>query len=378
MACLNLLSQAPGTTFTGPAAVAPGPAAAITGLGRHVRWAVYLLAVAAFFELSARAILAVPFVFDRVAASCDAGWRLQWIRHRSHAGLSYTFDAYDPTRGWTLASNLRDPDAFCGRGLSSNSIGLRGQREYGPRGQERVLEVFGDSFTFGEDVGDDETYAALLGKLAGRRVRVMNFGVHGYGHDQMLLYLQQAGVAFRPDVVVLGFVDWDMERNLLAFRDYAKPRFDVVGGRLALRNVPVASPAEVIAAERSRSRFADLVSMIVHGVRRTAGLEETEEERVTVAILDEFQRTVESAGGRFVIAYLPVEHEIEAAATTGGESFVSRYCRSRGVPLVDVRPAFRVSELKGEHLKARGHWNRREHALAARALRAGLAAAGLL
>jgi hypothetical protein len=66
---------------------------------------------------------------------------------------------------------------------------------------------------------------------------VLNLGVHGYGHDQMLLYLREEGLRYRPDVVLLGFVQIDMPRNQLSFRDYAKPRFGV-RRRLSRRNVP--------------------------------------------------------------------------------------------------------------------------------------------
>ena len=115
--------------------------------------------------------------------------------------------------------------------------------------------MLGDSFTFGEDVGDDETYSHHLEQLL-PGTEVINLGVHGYGHDQMLIYLREEGVRYRPDVVILGFLTGDMERNVLSFRDYAKPRFVLDGGKLALRNSPVPPPAEMAAAEKWRSKFA--------------------------------------------------------------------------------------------------------------------------
>ena len=50
--------------------------------------------------------------------------------------------------------------------------------------------LFGDSFTFGYGVSDDETYGAQLVKRSGRRVAVHNFGVLGWGPHQFLAGLQ--------------------------------------------------------------------------------------------------------------------------------------------------------------------------------------------
>lgn len=50
--------------------------------------------------------------------------------------------------------------------------------------------LFGASFTFGDGVRDDETFAAQLVKLSNRRVHVHNFAVSGWGLHQMLGGLQ--------------------------------------------------------------------------------------------------------------------------------------------------------------------------------------------
>ncbi len=345
--------------------------------GRAAATLAYLLAVFAFFELTSRAALSIPSVFKRVAGSAAAAWRLQWVRRERPKGGSYSFDVYHPTRGWALRPNLRHWPVFDNKFLSSNSKGLRGRAEHEyekPRGVTRAL-VFGDSFTFGEDVSDDDTYAAWLQKLHGPNLEVLNFGVHGYGHDQMLVYLQEEGIRYHPDIVILGFVDWDMERNLLDFRDYAKPRFDLGRDGLTLRNTPVPRPQDVLAAERYHSRFLDLLSIVGAGVRRRLGWEQAAAERLTAALLDAFRRTTEAAGAELVVAYLPVEEEIESASVAPeGERFITGYCRERGVACIDVRPAFVRRESEGDHLRVRGHWNRREHRLAADAIEARLEA----
>ncbi len=68
--------------------------------------------------------------------------------------------------------------------------------------------AFGDSFTFGYGVSDDETYPARLVERSARRVAAHNFGVLGWGPHQFLAGLQsgrfQRAVRCRPtDAVYL-------------------------------------------------------------------------------------------------------------------------------------------------------------------------------
>ena len=72
-----------------------------------------------------------------------------------------------------------------------------------------------------------------------------------------LLLLEREGMAYHPDLVILGFVYVDILRNTLSFNDYAKPRFELRTQGLVLANVPLPEPAQVLAGERWRSRLVD-------------------------------------------------------------------------------------------------------------------------
>jgi len=68
--------------------------------------------------------------------------------------------------------------------------------------------LFGDSFTFGVGVSDEETYAAQIAMQSGGRVATQNFAVGGWGPHQFLAGLQsgrfQRAVRCRPaDAVFL-------------------------------------------------------------------------------------------------------------------------------------------------------------------------------
>jgi hypothetical protein len=342
----------------------------------------YLAGVLLFFEAASRIALSSPAFFKRVASEDAASWRLKWVeRHRKQGRIYFEFDVHSPTRGWALKPGVRDLQVFGDKLLSSNSRGLRGRREYAdekPAGVTRVL-VFGDSFTFGEGVSDDETYAHVLEELL-PGVEVLNFGVHGYGHDQMLLYLEDEAARYHPDVVILGFLSLDMDRSLVDFRDFAKPRFVLRQGRLELHGVPVPTPEEMIAREAYRPKFGDLLQMLVYRWRWRSGAAQEEMRQLTVAILDEMAARIRGMGARPLYVYLPVFGELTKRdkAMTEPERFFFGYCRERGIQSAYLQSFFLEKLKQGASFQVYGHWGALEHRIAAEGIRAYLLEKGLV
>jgi len=350
-------------------------------LRRFIAWSLYALAVALSFEFFARMALSSPDLRQRLFTNDDASWRLQWAaRQVDQKGLNYALDDWSPTRGWTLKPNLRDVP-FRGKLVNSNSKGIRGTQEFAwekPAGVTRIV-VLGDSFTFGEEVGDDETYSHHLQALLPNS-EVLNLGVHGYAHDQMLLYLKEEGLKYHPDIVILGFMPDDMERNILSFRDYAKPHFAVREGRLELTTGPVPRPEEMLSAEKWRSKFGDLLVMARSRYEWRSGKTAAIRKELSAAILDEMKSAAEAAGARPAFAYLPVYGEIPRTdeGMTSRERAFFTYCKERGIASLYVQPAFRAKARAGAKFKTTGHWGPLEHMTAAEGLAAELAAKGLV
>ena len=350
-------------------------------LRRFLAWSLYALAVALAFEGAARLVLSSPGMRERLFTNDDVSWRLQWVaRQVDQKGLNYALDDWSPTRGWTLRPNLRDVP-FRGKLVNSNSKGIRGSREFAYEKPARVtrIVVLGDSFTFGEEVGDDETYSHYLQALL-PNTEVLNLGVHGYGHDQMLIYLEEEGLKYRPDIVILGFMPDDMERNVLSFRDYAKPHFAVRQGQLELTTAPVPRPEETLDAEKWRSKFADLLSMARSRYEWRSGRTAAIRRELTAAILDEMKAAIESAGARPAFAYLPVYGEIPRTdeGMTSRERAFFAYCKERGIASIYLQPAFRAKAKQGAKFKTTGHWGPLEYQTAAEGLAAELTAKGLV
>jgi len=313
---------------------------------------VYCLGVLVFFEVSARGVLWSDWGFRRIVGKAS------WGGPRSQT---------DDT-AWRLTF------VFNNKTLSSNSRGLRGFSEHAyekPPGTLRIL-TFGDSFTFGDEVSDNETWTYYLEKLLPGS-EVINFGVHGYGHDQMLLYLQEEGIKYHPDIVILGFLSFDMQRNVISFRDYAKPRFVLDGGHLVLTNTPVPRIEETLAREPWHSKFLDLLTMLRSRYRERSGELKSEMEQVTVALLDEIANTIRAAGAMPIFVYLPCCDEIARPETdmSDGERFFFSYCREHGVQSIYLQRFFLEKLERGVDLKT-GHWDAEEHRTAAEGIRAYL------
>ncbi len=331
----------------------------------------YALYTLFILEGTSRVILMIDPLFVRIMGYDDVSARFRWVkRHReTQVEILYQFDNYDPTKGWAVKPNIKDARAFENKVFNTNSKGLRGPVEYTyekPTGKARIL-ILGDSFTFGDEVSDHETYPYYLGELL-PEAEIINMGVHGYGHDQMLIYLQEEGVKYRPDIVILGFIYDDMYRNMVSFKDYAKPKFEVVNGELVLKNSPVPRPEVILQQEFYRLKFVGLLVILYQKIQWQFGFNQAEMRVVTTAILDEMVKTIETIGARPVFIYLPDEMDERAIP---GEEFLLEYCRERSaVACTSLRPAFLAHFKNREEFKAYGeHWNPQGNYLAAQALR---------
>jgi len=102
-----------------------------------------------------------------------------------------------------------------------NSKGLRADREFSyskSDGKLRILAL-GDSHTQGFEVRQDYTFSAIIEKYLqhrGIQAEAINAGISGFSTAEELLYLENEGIKYNPDVVVLGFYANDYEDNIKA------------------------------------------------------------------------------------------------------------------------------------------------------------------
>jgi lysophospholipase L1-like esterase len=185
---------------------------------------VSLLVVAAILEIGLRAYYGVPllsfpnFVADRV----DIFKVESWAKYDSHLGWITT-----PDQGAADGAPITT-DKYGDR-MPSNTVR--------PLPQRAILAV-GDSFTFGTDVNNEESWPAILERLSGRAV--VNAATAGWATDQIVLHAEEMLDRVHPTVVIVSFHWHDILRaGYETFSGANKPYFTVRDSELVLHNVPV-------------------------------------------------------------------------------------------------------------------------------------------
>jgi hypothetical protein len=227
------------------------------------------------------------------------------------------------------------------------------------------IAAVGDSFMFGQCLDDAETIPARLEeRLPGSEV--INLGVMGYGHGQMLSRLRRDGLRYAPDVVLLGFFAPDMPRNRLFFRDYAKPRYRLRGGELELTNVPVGEPEDW----EGGLRLINFARMLWDAARPEALA--AEEVALTGALLETMATDAAQAGAGFAVIHFPTRDEVDEGR--GLPAFVRERCRSEGwlclEPGARIVAALPRRRTRKDHFDC--HYSPRVAALVADAVAEGL------
>jgi hypothetical protein len=230
-----------------------------------------------------------------------------------------------PGAGWKKTSEYTS-------WIEVNSKGLRGAEiDYAkPPGERRVL-ITGDSFTFAEQVNQQETFTQRLEdrlnaeRPGGASYRVLNAGSNGWATANEAVYLAKEGIRFNPDVVVVAlYLGNDVSDN---YRRVATVS-DAVQADLALRG------ADSFDGPRRVLRKSELYTVFESGVlaklpwwgddggsnssdrRPPRTLAEAEEAwTITERLLDRMRDVSESKGARFVVMVVP---SATAVAQRGG------------------------------------------------------------
>lgn len=143
---------------------------------------------------------------------------------------------HDPVLGYVPRAGVRGHTRD-GGAVTIDGDGLRFSGDTPPLSDRPILAV-GDSFTYGEDVGDLEAWPAQLQRLIGRRV--LNGGVSGYGLDQIVLRTERLVARHRPVTAIISLIADDIARTeMRRLWWHDKPWFAVEQGRLVAKGQPV-------------------------------------------------------------------------------------------------------------------------------------------
>lgn len=103
-----------------------------------------------------------------------------------------------------------------------------------PLKESAIVLAVGDSFTFGDQVHDWESWPAYLSRLLG--VNVVNGGMVGYGLGQIYLRAKMWLKKNNADALIVGIIPDDIDRTgLIARTGIPKPTYFIENDRLILR-----------------------------------------------------------------------------------------------------------------------------------------------
>jgi hypothetical protein len=203
----------------------------------------------------------------------------------------------DAELGWTYRRTA--PDA--------NPQGFRDARPFdgvaGRTGNVRVM-VLGDSFMWGAGVAPGETVPALLEQALPEGHHVFNVAVPGWGIDQMYLAYRHYRDVVHPHVIVLAFIDDDVNRVIEAYRpaeNLEKPIFTLTDGEVTLQ-----TPADLARLSRVE-RFVEKSVLLRCATRQVARV--TTARSITARLFEALVAETRRRGERLVIVRIPTRGE---------------------------------------------------------------------
>lgn len=158
-------------------------------------------------------------------------------------------ERFDPELSWragALGKRGQKNNKFNPKLIETvNTDGFRGPREFSTEKKKIRVALLGDSFTYGFDLGDEESVGEHLQKMLGDSYEVMNFAQVGYGVDQMTTVATRILPKYAPDYVILAFIGDDLYRSCVNFAGgrLLKPRYVAVGDTVEPQ-LPIRSPTE--------------------------------------------------------------------------------------------------------------------------------------
>lgn len=126
---------------------------------------------------------------------------------------------YDREVGW-----VPRPDYLWKDIHTINEQGIRGKRVYPetPGEVDKRILCVGDSFTFGYEVADDQTFA-YHGEQLVPGTEWINLGITGTGLTQSLAHYRKKGREFGGKYVVIAFMTNNGKRTVNCFRPFVSP-----------------------------------------------------------------------------------------------------------------------------------------------------------
>ena len=265
------------------------------------------------------------------------------------------------------------------------SVGNTGLREPEPRQRKtntfRIL-CLGDSFTFGQGVGNREAWPYLLEKelkkkFRKRDIQVVNAGVPGYGTDEELEVLRLRGPEYRPDLVVTQFFAGnDFDDNRMLAREAYEVRNGMLHGKSSDRpwwiqaNHRLKSFSHLYTIVSERMGYVAMRMGLYGKIDRSLSEYFTEDDaRVTTNLLVQIGETAKELGAKPFFVFVPDKAKVfsDIYEPSRAASVVQDAAMQAKVPWIDLTETLmRRADRLDLYYSEDSHWTPLGHQIVAK------------
>ena len=260
-------------------------------------------------------------------------WKLRYLWQPNTSPTNAGF-VVDPLLGWTPQKS------------EGNSLKVLAEAPYTPNFDDKTVLFFGDSFVYGSSPAliRDRIPQLLDRRLADHTI--YNYGVPGYGVDQIFLRFKQSHPLFQDPFVIIGILTFNMDRSMFAVHSAPKPYFELENDALVLQGTPLPEDINVWYNQHPPSINSYLLAMVDQKLKLArAGGSELElpqnipqKKLINGKIIEEMVREAQTHDLPLLFVLFYAQQELEYEGWR--ELFLKEMFAKLDVPYIDTKEIF--------------------------------------
>ena len=346
------------------------------------------------FRKSLVAFVATSIVVGVTALTCELGFRTLLFSHvafmeRFRDPSLYT-DYFSEDDWWKLYHAFNKPANDTAKqphpllGWSAEfSKETYLHNEVGQVGRRRPVLLYGDSFTHCTTAAE-ECFQGVLNadKEFSLNHYLLNYGVLGYGVDQIYLLLKNSLSLYHEPYVIVGVHTRDLDRSILSYFVAQKPYFELSKGELALRGTPIIQDQNTYLSNQPPQIWSYLYRLWLYQEGRPRRLrnylrgtddKQARKARINDKIVSEMLNELDKRHLPRLFVIFPQKDEIKREGWH--EQFLAEVFRRHGAPYISARVLIgddmqrTGSTIDAYYLAQDGHPNAYQNLLVAKELK---------
>ncbi len=278
-----------------------------------------------------------------------------------------TFWQFDSLLGWSQIPNVKakfnHPEFSVD--VRINSKGLRDDEYSYVRSDKNRALILGDSFAWGFGVDEKHRFSELLdSKLP--NWEIINAGISGYSTVQQLLYFQNEGYKYEPDMVILLLFENDLVENTLeTIYWHNKPYAVLEKEKVVIENLPVLMQSvyqkfrAFLKANFYTTTFLfNAINSIIGVPSKYPSDADEKNYAITEGLLKIIKEECEENNSEFLLVSIPLPED--------KNNRLANFCKEQDIYYLSLSKTF---ENKSNYLiKSDGHWNAYGHKIVSEAI----------